>query len=117
MTQDETPQWNSRYVEYARAYGMTPEAMANLWQRVFDGEEPYPKTIDRFVLWSNERIREFVSQWAGCRSLVDVSLHFLAKSYHSKGTVPKVDVHALYDTWLKERVDTLLAETVVETVA
>jgi hypothetical protein len=105
-------QQNPRYGEYARAHGKTFEEMASFWQRVADGEEPNPP-FDRFPIWHSARVHEFASQWSGCRTLSDVTRAVFDKWYISvnRDTTPMLDVHAVYETWLRERVDALLKES------
>lgn len=106
---------NTRYIEYARAHGMSAEDMLALWQRVSDGEEPNPD-FDRFTLWHTARVREFASQWPGCYTLDNVVMAVFNKWYTSvnRDSSPKLDVHAVYETWLKERVDQLLVESTLK---
>jgi len=78
-TQCEYPQWNYRYVLYAKAHGKTPQEM-------MDSE----KDMVNYMCWIND-------QWCLCRDLnPDVEVH--NGSYSN---------HEFFDAWLTDKVTRL----------
>ncbi len=85
--------YNSRYVEYARSHGKSPEEMLEADRVKYPGG-----SMCGFILWNTERLRE-------CEA--ECPEHFFHGVF--KDRWPRLLNHEGYDSWLHERVNQLIA--------
>jgi hypothetical protein len=90
--------WNPRYVQYARAKGKSPEAMANIDDETWSGGR-----MTGYILWNSARLEEFFKVQPDA---------FMIEGRGRRGAL--VD-QAAYDAWLVQRVDEMIAMAARET--